>query len=62
MWHPDPSIAPWISDMELEMTNFPRSVNDDRTDTVTQALNYLKTHSVNYAGAMAGARKAYGVQ
>lgn len=35
---PDPTIAPWILDWIEEVVGFPTAKNDDRFDTMTQAL------------------------
>jgi predicted phage terminase large subunit-like protein len=38
---PDPSIAPWVGDVELECAQFPLGAHDDIVDAMTQAINYL---------------------
>lgn len=38
---PEPEIAPWIGDFVDEHALFPNSVNDDRVDAMSQALNRL---------------------
>ncbi len=52
VYHPDPSIAPWIDDHEAELLKFPKGKNDDSVDAETQALNYLRNKASPFAAAM----------
>lgn len=36
---PDPSVAPWVGDFVEEAVSFPKGLNDDQVDAMTQALN-----------------------
>ena len=38
-----PSTAPWLADYIAELTSFPGSKYDDRVDSTTQALAYLRS-------------------
>jgi predicted phage terminase large subunit-like protein len=38
---PAPELAPWAGSLIVELTQFPQSPNDDRTDAFTQAVNRL---------------------
>ncbi|MCQ2010556.1 phage terminase large subunit [Sporolactobacillus sp. STSJ-5] len=38
---PDPSIAPWVSDLVEEATAFPNGAHDDQVDSMTQAINQM---------------------
>lgn len=38
---PAPELAPWVGALIAELTQFPQSPNDDRTDAFDQALNRL---------------------
>lgn len=42
VWHPEPVEAPWIIDFEEELTKIPNAPNDDRGDSVSQALAYIR--------------------
>lgn len=44
--YPHESIAPWIKDHVLELTEFPSAPNDDQVDTASQALDTLRRGSV----------------
>lgn len=59
VWHPDPTICPWVDDYEVEMTTFPMAKNDDRVDSTTQALNYLYAKTTNYKKAMLNAKSFF---
>jgi predicted phage terminase large subunit-like protein len=37
-----PESAPWLDDLLDELATFPNAAHDDLTDSVTQALNYLR--------------------
>lgn len=52
VFHPDPSIEPWIDDHEAELLKFPKGKNDDSVDAETQALNYLRNKATQFAAAM----------
>jgi len=39
---PDPLLAPWVVDWLEQVCNFPAVRNDDKVDTTTQALLYLR--------------------
>lgn len=38
---PSPEMAPWVDAFKLQAKRFPRDVNDDMVDAMTQALNRL---------------------
>jgi len=59
VFFPDPSIAPWIDDLEQEMVTFPMAAHDDRVDMVSQVLNYIQTKTANYKAAMAKAKTMF---
>jgi predicted phage terminase large subunit-like protein len=44
---PSREVAPWMSDVENELTLFPRSSNDDIVDSISQALNYFNQSGFN---------------
>lgn len=52
VWHPDPSIAPWIEEHEAELMKFPKGKNDDSVDATTQALTYLANKASRFHAAM----------
>lgn len=52
VWHPDPSLEPWIDEHEAELLTFPKGKNDDSVDSETQALNYLRSKANAFAAAM----------
>jgi predicted phage terminase large subunit-like protein len=52
VYHPDPSIAPWIEDHEASLLKFPKGKNDDDVDSETQALNYLRNKTGAFNAAM----------
>jgi predicted phage terminase large subunit-like protein len=52
VYHPDPSIAPWIEDHETSLLKFPKGKNDDDVDSETQALNYLRNKAGAFNAAM----------
>jgi predicted phage terminase large subunit-like protein len=37
-----PEAAPWLSDFIDELSSFPAAAHDDQTDSLTQALNYVR--------------------
>jgi predicted phage terminase large subunit-like protein len=37
-----PRQAPWLTDYEIEMTTFPNAVHDDRVDSTTQFLEWMR--------------------
>lgn len=39
---PDPEQHPWVKDFTAECTAFPKSVNDDQVDAMSQGLNRLR--------------------
>lgn len=39
VYHPSPSIAPWILEYEEELATFPNGTHDDQVDATTQALD-----------------------
>jgi predicted phage terminase large subunit-like protein len=41
VWLPHPQIAPWITEWQLELLQFPFGANDDDVDASTQALKRL---------------------
>lgn len=53
---PDPESCPWTDELTTELTTFPFSSNDDETDSLSQALNYLYQKAVSYRKAMANAK------
>ena len=61
VWLPDPSICdidpetrqPWVVGFVKELTSFPVAAHDDQVDAMSQALAYLRRHSmVNFSKAM----------
>ena len=53
VFFPDKSIAPWVADLEAELTVFPASVHDDQVDALTQALRRMfKTSPMTINPAM----------
>lgn len=42
-----PQEAPWLLDYEAEMTTFPFGKNDDRVDSTSQFLRYMREHGGN---------------
>lgn len=40
---PDPSLAPWVLDLQAELLKFPNAAHDDQVDALTQALIRLTT-------------------
>lgn len=57
VYHPDPSVHPWIFDHQKELTDFPFGAHDDRVDAMSQALIYLMAQFTAFDGAMAKAAK-----
>jgi predicted phage terminase large subunit-like protein len=54
---PHPAFFPWVNSFLNELTKFPKSKHDDRTDALTQALNKLKSDAGNMLHALTkGAR------
>lgn len=49
---PHPSIAPWVPGYRVQMSTFPRGVNDDMVDQTTQALIRLQNRHVPLVEAM----------
>lgn len=41
-----PTLAPWLPDLELEITTFPNSPKKDQVDSISQGLNWIKKHAV----------------
>jgi predicted phage terminase large subunit-like protein len=41
VWLPTPELAPWINDWVDEVSGFPGRIDDDRVDSMTQALVFL---------------------
>jgi len=39
--HPDPAYNSWVLDFEAELTTIPNAANDDRGDSVSQAIAYI---------------------
>jgi predicted phage terminase large subunit-like protein len=46
-----PQFADWVLDYEIELTTFPQAPHDDRVDSTTQFLNWVKyrTNSITFA-------------
>jgi predicted phage terminase large subunit-like protein len=62
VYHIDPIDAPWVEEFELEMLKFPVGRHDDRVDSCSQALLYLRTKMANLEAALKGfeeLRKAF---
>lgn len=57
VWHPHPSIAPWVKAHQGSLLAFPAGRHDDDVDACTQALNYSLKKNRGFAAAMAAARK-----
>jgi predicted phage terminase large subunit-like protein len=53
---PHPRIAPWVWAFMYQHENFPRTVNDDMVDMVSQVLVRLKKHGEDFSKAMAKLR------
>ncbi len=49
---PHPSLAPWVHDYRVQLTTFPRGVNDDMVDQTTQALIYMQQQQMPLVAAM----------
>ena len=47
VYHPHPSIAPWINIVEDELVSFPNGTHDDCVDTLSQGLNHLAGRSTS---------------
>lgn len=47
LYLPHPSTNPWVEDLILELCTFPKSKNNDRVDSMTQALNWMRAKSNN---------------
>jgi predicted phage terminase large subunit-like protein len=43
-----PKSAPWVADFLQEVSIFPAGPHDDQVDSVTQALNYLRSNGQSY--------------
>ena len=55
-----PQMAPWLTDYETELANFPTGVHDDDVDSTTQALRFLsdKMRALKQAAVSADIRPA----
>lgn len=42
VYHPTAEIAPWIKDFETELTTIPNAPKDDRGDSVSQAVAFIR--------------------
>lgn len=42
---PHPALFPWVKSFLGELTKFPKSVHDDRTDALTQGLNKMRDNA-----------------
>lgn len=52
-----PELAPWLVDLEIELTTFPLAAHDDQVDSVSQFINWFREHGVGDAVPMSsGAR------
>jgi len=40
-----PRTAPWLQDVEIELSIFPEGANDDQVDSIVQALTYAARHA-----------------
>jgi len=51
-----PRHAPWILDYEIELTTFPQAPHDDRVDSTTQFLQWIKQRSfvIDFASSKRG--------
>lgn len=49
---PHDDLASWVPDYRVQVSTFPRGVNDDMVDQTTQALLRLKLHHVPFLEAM----------
>jgi predicted phage terminase large subunit-like protein len=45
-----PADAPWLTELEDELSSFPGSLHDDQVDAIVQALNRLRTGSSGELG------------
>lgn len=50
---PDSGNAPWISDIENELTMFPNAKHDDIVDSITQCLRYVYLTNNSWLGKVA---------
>lgn len=44
---PHPSLFPWVKSLLDELTKFPKSKHDDRTDALTQGLNKMRDNTAS---------------
>ena len=51
-----PAHAPWLHDLERELTTYPYSTDDDQVDSVSQYLRWAKARLAIITHASAGAR------
>ncbi len=51
---PHPAIYPWVKPFLKELTKFPKSVHDDRTDALTQGLNKMRDNAAATLMALTG--------
>ena len=54
---PHPDLAPWVPAYRVQITSFPRGVNDDMVDQTSQALLRLAPGRVMFSDAMAKVRE-----
>ena len=47
-----PNQAEWLLDFEEELVTFPLAIHDDRVDSTSQFLNYIKTNNSSYVELM----------
>ena len=39
-----PAEAAWLADFQTEVVNFPKGKHDDQVDSMSQFLNWVKSH------------------
>lgn len=48
VFHPDPTIASWVDELEAELLAFPNGSNDDQVDSASQALAWGRSKVRSY--------------
>jgi predicted phage terminase large subunit-like protein len=54
---PHPQIAPWVPAYRVQVSTFPRGINDDMVDQTSQALIHLTRRNVPFLDAMRAVRE-----
>jgi predicted phage terminase large subunit-like protein len=61
VWLPHPAQQPWVTDFIKELITFPKSVNDDQVDAMTQALvrmQKFRQYDLDVSGLVDANKKA----